>query len=99
MTKRRNKAVSWLVIAVFSLVIFCSSAFIITHAEHDCGGEDCSICMELRAAEAVISNTGMAAAAVAAIISFLIITVYKPVQKQTKLVGESLISLKVELRA
>ncbi len=47
MSKGRNRAISWIVLVIFSLVIFCSSAFIIVHADHDCTGEDCSVCMEL----------------------------------------------------
>ena len=47
MSKSRNRVVSWIVLMVFSIVIFCSSAFIIVHADHDCMGEDCSVCMEL----------------------------------------------------
>ena len=94
-----RKIIALLMALIVAAAIFVSIIYIGENLNHHCCGEDCSICMELRAAEAVISNTGMAAAAVAAIISFLIITVYKPVQKQTKLVGESLISLKVEVRA
>ena len=92
-----RKIIALLMALIVAAAIFVSIIYIGENLNHHCCGEDCSICMELRAAEAVISNTGMAAAA--AIISFLIITVYKPVQKHTKLVGESLISLKVELLA
>jgi hypothetical protein len=92
-----RKIIALLMAIIVAAAIFMSVLYIGENLNHHCSGEDCSICMELRTAEAVISNTGMALAAIASIISFLIITVYKPAQKQTKLVGRSLISLKVEI--
>ncbi|WP_294414165.1 hypothetical protein [uncultured Ruminococcus sp.] len=62
MSKSRNRAISWIVLMVFSLVIFCSSAFIIVHADHDCTGEDCSICMELAQCHKTLHTLGTAVA-------------------------------------
>ncbi|MCR4639297.1 MULTISPECIES: hypothetical protein [Ruminococcus] len=62
MSKNRNRVVSWIVIVVFSLVIFCSTAFIITHNNHNCTGDDCSICMELAECHKVLHTLGTAVA-------------------------------------
>ena len=58
MSKSRNRAVSWIILIVFILVIICSSAFIIVHADHDCTGEDCSICMELAQCHKTLHTLG-----------------------------------------
>ena len=79
--------------------IFVSCLFIGNNLHHNCSGGNCSICMEIKQAEALISNTGLLLTALAAVISILFILVYKPVQKQTMLINRSLISLKVELLA
>lgn len=98
MSKRRNKAVSWLVIAVFSLVIFCSSAFIITHAEHDCGGEDCSICMELAKLHKTLHELGTAVAgAIILTLMTCIIAIPCKMTASSHSAHTTLISLKVEL--
>lgn len=47
MSKSRNRAVSWIILIVFILVILCSSAFIITHTNHECTDKECFVCMEL----------------------------------------------------
>lgn len=62
MSKSRNRAVSWIVLIVFSLVIFCSSAFLIVHADHNCTGEDCSVCLELAECRKTLQTLGTAVA-------------------------------------
>ena len=47
MTDNRNKAISRILLFVFSFVIFSSSLFIILHTDHECTGENCPECMEL----------------------------------------------------
>ena len=98
MSKNRNRAISWIVLMVFSLVIFCSSAFIIVHADHDCTGEDCSICMELAECHKTLHTLGTAVAGALMLILILCIAavlcniIIKSHSEHT-----TLISLKVEL--
>ena len=98
MSKGRVRVLSWVILLVFSLVIFSSSLFIITHAAHDCTGEDCSICMELAECHKTLHTLGTAVAGVLQLILILCIAaaLYKVIIK-THSSHTTLISLKVEL--
>ena len=98
MSKNRNRAISWIVLMVFSLVIFCSSAFIIVHADHDCTGEDCSICMELAECHKTLHTLGTAVAGALQLMLMLCIAapIYMVIIKSHS-AHTTLISLKVEL--
>ena len=98
MSKSRNKAISWIVLVVFSLVIFCSSAFIITHTNHDCTGEDCSICMELAECHKTLHTLGTAIAeALQLMLMLCIAAALGKVIINSHSAHTTLISLKVEL--
>ncbi len=98
MNKSRIRAVSWIVLVVFSLVIFCSSAFIIIHADHECTGVDCSVCMEIAQCQNTLRTLATAAAGMPKFIpalcaaASLCCIVIKHLSEHT-----TLISLKVEL--
>lgn len=98
MSKSRNRAISWIVLMVFSLVIFCPSAFIIVHSNHDCTGKDCSICMELAECNKTLHTLGTAVAGelqltlVLCIVAVLCNIIIRSHSEHT-----TLISLKVEL--
>ncbi len=98
MTSRKNRVVSWILLIVFSFVIFGSSCFIITHADHDCAGEDCSICMELAECHKTLNTLGTALTGIVnlAIIMFALVVIVKCLTK-TRSDHTTLISLKVEL--
>ena len=98
MTGSKNRVISWIILIVFSLVIFCSFAFIITHADHDCAGEDCSVCMELAECHNTLNTLGTAFAASVhlAIMMFVLSAIVKSFTR-TKTDHTTLISLKVEL--
>lgn len=98
MSKSRNRAISWIVLMVFSLVIFCSSAFIIVHADHDCTGEDCSICMELAECNKTLHTLGTAiAGALQFTLMFCIVAALCNIIIRSHSEHTTLISLKVEL--
>ena len=98
MTSSRKRIISWIILIVFSLVIFCSSAFIIVHTDHDCTGDDCSICMELAECHKTLHTLGTAVAGVLQLILILCIAgaLYKVIIKSHS-AHTTLISLKVEL--
>jgi len=83
---------------VFSLVIFSSSLFIITHAAHDCTGEGCSICMELAECHKTLHTLGTAVKGVLQLILILcIVPALCKVIIKSHSEHSTLISLKVEL--
>ena len=98
MSKNSNKAVSWILSVIFSLVIFCSTAFIIVHADHFCSGEDCSICMELAECHKTLHTLGTAVAgALLPTLMLLIMAVLIRIVIKLYTAHITLISLKVEL--
>ncbi len=98
MSKSRNRAMSWIVLMVFSLVIFCSSAFIIVHADHDHTGEDCSVCMELAQCHKTLHTFGTAVTGAMQLTLMICIaaSLCSEIIK-SHLAHTTLISLKVEL--
>ena len=98
MSKIGNRAISWIALMVFSLVIFCSSAFIIVYADHDCTGEDCSVCMELTECHKTLNTLGTAfmGSVHLAVMMFVSFVIVRSLAK-TRSDHTTLISLKVEL--
>ena len=47
MIKKAKKNISCIVVLVFLLVILISSFLIIIHLNHECAGENCTICMSI----------------------------------------------------
>ena len=98
MSKSRNKAILWITLVVFSLVIFCSSAFIIVHADHAHTGEDCSICMELAECHKTLNTLGTAVSgALQLTLMFCIFAALCKIVIKSHPAHTTLISLKVEL--
>ena len=98
MTKSRNRAISWIMLVVFSLVIFCSSVFMIVHAEHDCTGEGCSVCTELAECYKMLRALGTAAAGkLRPALMIPAVYIYCGIVLKTRSAHTTLISLKVEL--
>jgi hypothetical protein len=98
MISNKNRFLAAVMGLIFCFVILSSSCFIIAHADHDCSGEDCVVCMELSQCRNTISALGTdspsqliitaAAVSVPAVIAAAVRTV---------LGNTTLISLKVEL--
>ena len=98
MSKGRVRVLSWVILLVFSLVIFSSSLFIITHAVHDCTGEGCSSCMELAECHKTLHTLGTAVKGVLQLILILcIVPALCKVIIKYHCEHTTLISLKVEL--
>lgn len=98
MSKNGKKAVSWILFIVFSLAIFCSTAFIIVHADHFCTDEDCSICMELAECHKTLHTLGTAVAGALQLTLILcIVAALCSIIIKTHSEHTTLISLKVEL--
>ena len=98
MSKIGKIAVSWIVLAVFSFVIFGSSAFTITHTNHECTGKDCSVCMELAQFHKTLHTLGTAGAgALQLTLMLCIAAVLIRIISYFHSEHTTLISLKVEL--
>ncbi|MCR5022636.1 hypothetical protein [Ruminococcus sp.] len=98
MIKNKNRAISWIMFAVFSLVIFFSFTFIRVHADHDCTGEDCSICMELAQCHKTLHTFGTSfAGALQLTLKFCIVAALCEIMIKMHSAHTTLISLKVEL--
>ncbi len=97
MTNNRKKAISCIILIVFSFVILSSSCFIITHTNHDCTGDNCSICMELAKCHKTLNtfDTVAVGGEHLSIMMFALVLTLKSFTK-TRLDHTTLISLKVE---
>ena len=96
--KKSGRGVAWIILAVFCLVIFCSSAFIILHADHDCNGGDCRICTELAECCELLDTFGTAAAGtLTAAVMLCIAVLTESIIIKSPAGHTTLISLKVEL--
>ena len=98
MTNNKNRFFSWIVLLIFSFVILSSTLFIIVHTNHDCIGEECTICAELAECHKNLHTTGKVGSTAICLTSLLLIAFVltqlsiKPHHDHT-----TLISLKVEL--
>lgn len=98
MSKKKSRAISWMVLVVFSLVIFCTSAFIIIHADHDCSDDKCTICMELAQCRKTLDDLGSAiTGAVHITLMVCVVALMEKVIIKSRSEHSTLISLKVEL--
>lgn len=98
MSERRSRAVSLIVLIIFSLVIFSSSLFIITHADHNCTGEDCTVCMELALCNKTLHTLGTTVGGVLHLMmTVCVIAVFSKIIIAHHNKHTTLISLKVEL--
>lgn len=80
-------------------VLLLSGLFIVTHAEHECTGEDCPVCAELQACAATIRLITEAAGTGAVVIFAYMITQKLLLSYQSGLYLRpvSLVSLKIRL--
>ena len=77
MTSKKIRILSFLTCFVIILVSFVSSAYVISHIEHDCTGENCSVCTSIYAAEHILDNLGtgkITPLALTAVIGFLVLS-------------------------
>ena len=98
MTNNKKRFVLWIILIVFSFVILGSSSFIITHADHDCTGEECSVCIELSECYKTQNTLGTALIGSANLFTMMFV-LFVTVNFFTKTIADhsTLISLKVEL--
>ncbi len=94
--KRKSLAI---VLSIVLIVFFvCSILFIAQEADHDCSGEDCPICEEIKVLEKAIEElgTGMIAVIITCAIIFGFVDKLF-FNNNNKEKNESLVSLKIEI--
>lgn len=98
MTGSRKRFFSWIVLLIFSLVIFSSSCFIILHSNHVCTSEECSVCTELAGCHKTLNTLGTSVIS-GVHLSFMMFAVCAVLKLliSCKSYHTTLISLKVEL--
>lgn len=70
MNRRSKKKMLVTIICICFIVIsFLTTTFIVTHAEHDCTGNDCHTCAQIHIAENLLKQLGMLVAVFAFILA------------------------------
>ena len=62
MTKK-SRLITGLLAAVLAAVMLSSAVYIAVEANHNCSGEDCTICHQLQVCENLLKSIGLAGAA------------------------------------
>ena len=96
MGKRNRKLALLLALAVCFVMLF-SVFYIAAEADHDCIGEDCPICYQIRVCETTLTSLGHGALVLAAVIALTFSAVILFSQPKTHLRQSTLITLKVKL--
>ena len=98
-SEKQRKMTAWAAALLIVVLVSLSSLFIVTHAEHDCKGEDCAVCAELKVCEAAVRSLGKAVAVAAASVFLWKLTESLCLFYRTELLNDpvSLVSLKIRL--
>ena len=96
---KHKRIFAFLTAFLVAAVLLLSGLFIVTHAEHECTGEDCPVCAELQECAATIRLITEAAGTGAIVIFAYIITqkLLSSYQTGLYLCPVSLVSLKIRL--
>lgn len=95
MTKKRILAA--VLTALVLAVMLSSSLFIIEHADHDCTGEDCSICQQIYLCTQTLKTLSLAVIAATVFYAFSALLSITIRQVETACVPHTPVSLKVKL--
>lgn len=95
MTKKRIMAV--ILAALVLIVMVSSSLYIAEHADHDCTGEDCSICQQIYLCTQTLKTLSLAVIAAAVFYAFSALLSITIGQVETACVPHTPVSLKVKL--
>ena len=95
MTKKRIMAV--ILAALVLIVMVSSSLYIAEHADHDCTGEDCSICQHIYLCTQTLKTLSLAVIAAAVFYAFSALLSITIRQVETACVPHTPVSLKVKL--
>ena len=96
---KNKRLYAFLAAFLVTAVLLLSGLFIVTHAEHDCTGEDCLVCAEIEACVCTIQLLSKAVGTGAVVIfAYLVISkILSLCQTGLFLCPVSLVSLKIRL--
>jgi hypothetical protein len=93
----RPKQLVTILALLLALVMLFSAVYIVLEADHDCGGEDCLVCAQLRACEELLRNLLLTAALLSAAGRFCALIRVIPFADLHFAHPHTLIALKVKL--
>lgn len=98
MMNNKNRILSFVVLLIFSFVIFSSACYIAVHTGHECSGDNCSVCIELAECDHVLHTLALGTSA-AIKLMLLLFTVAALIKAVIRVYSEhdTLVTLKVEL--
>lgn len=97
-TQRRSgpKNAAVVLAAVFLMIVLASALFEVLHADHDCSGENCPVCVQISVCEKLLtSGTVSAAVVMLAVCSAAALTSVRKIKSSKR--RDTLLSLKVML--
>lgn len=97
MISRKLRAISFFTAFVFALVVLGSAIFISVESDHQCVGENCSICEVIHHCENLLKTTGVNVVPVMQHLSFVAVVLLALISGAEIYSNNTLISLKVEL--
>lgn len=59
-TEKQRKWLAWTAALLILALVSFSCLFIASHTDHDCAGEDCAVCAELKACDTIVRGLGRA---------------------------------------
>ena len=95
--KKKNRIIAILLAVMVLFVMLYSALFIVSHAEHDCVGENCPICYQISVCQNALKNLSLAVSAVAFAAAFTY-TLCRSISACAAVIPSyTLVSLKVKL--
>ena len=98
-SEKQRRMLAWAAALLIVALVSLSALFIATHAAHDCTGEDCAVCAELKVCGSAVRGLGKAVAAVA--VSVILLKLAEVLCSFTRIrcfaAPASLVSLKIRL--
>lgn len=94
---RTKRLAAFLIAVVLLFVVVVSSFYLAAEADHDCLGENCKICVQIRAFQDFLKSFPPAACAMVVAASFLSVRCENIAFGGSYLSNETLVSLKVKL--
>lgn len=91
----RIKAVFFMILMVG--ILFCSYSYMIENVHHDCSGEECPVCMELRTVMQIVSQVKLLSVLPVALAVLCVFTLICIGMRAVLCANKTLILLKVEL--
>ncbi len=91
---KENRPIAWLLVLAACVIVLFSALYLSAELAHDCVGENCPVCCQIRALKNTLKTLAHQAAAFVLPVFFIAILFW---QTEKYLVGTTLITLKIKL--